>query len=149
MAQQTNVIEESYDRLQEAVESVTDEIGALQKRFDKRRKSFERDTRKRVSAVQRDLKKNDLYKRAESLRKQTTKRIEGFQKDLRKTPVVKRAEKLRKDANKRFESTVDDLLSTLQIASRSDVRKLDRKLTQINRKLSAIDGRKSGRKSAA
>ena len=65
MAQQTNIIEESYDRLQEAFESMSEEIDSFQKRVAKQRRSIQRDARKRVVQLRRDLRRNDLVKRAE------------------------------------------------------------------------------------
>ena len=87
------------------------------------------------------LSKNELVKRAEKFQK-------DLEKDLQKNEYVKRARKFRKDANKRFESSVDDLLGTFQIATASDVKKLDRKLSQISKKLKEIEAARASQPAA-
>ena len=105
-------VEEGFDRVQEAFKNAGDEIEKFQKQFDKRRKRFEKDTQKRVKQLRTDL---------------------------RKQPIVKRVEKVQKDASKQFENAVDTMLSTLQIASQADLKRIDRKLSQLTRKLNAIE----------
>ena len=119
MTQQATFVEESIDRVQNAVRSFEGEFEKLQKEFGKRRKQFRRDTQKQVKKIRADL---------------------------RSRPLVKRAESLRSDAAKQLDSGVDSVLSLLRIASRSDVEKLDRKLGQINRKLNQMEkgGRHTG-----
>ena len=132
MAQQTSIIEDGFDRIQEAVESVNEEIQSMQKRFTKQRSSFEKDARKRVQKLRRELRKSDFVKRAEKFQK-------NVEKDVRKSDAFKNAQKFQRSANQRIENTVDGVLGALQIASRSDVKKLDRKLGQINRKLKELE----------
>lgn len=152
MPQQTSAIEEGYDRLQEAFESIGDEISSLQKRALKQRKTLEKDTRKRVTKIRKDIRTSDLVKRAEKFQSELekdiransyVKRARKFQheveRDIENNEYVKRARKLRKDASKRFEQRMDGVLETFQIASSSDVKKLDRKLGQINRKLKELE----------
>jgi hypothetical protein len=152
MAQQTGIIEESYDRLQEAFESVSEEIESLQKRVAKRRKTIEKDARKQVTRLRKELSASELVKRAEKFQKELerdlrknayVKRAKKFQesleKDIEKSAFVKRARKLRKDASKQVEARVDDILGTFQIATSSDVKKLERKLGQINKKLKELE----------
>lgn len=109
---QANFVEEQIDRVQTAFDSVQDEFEKFQKQFGKRRKQFEKETQKRVKRLQGELRRNSLVKRAES-----------FQKD----------------ATRQIESGVDRVLSTFQIASQSDIKKLDRKLGQISRKLNTLE----------
>ena len=111
-AQSTNIVSDGIDRIQNAVESAQTEISKFQKDLDKRRKQVE---------------------------KRATKEMKRIQKDIRTNPTVLRAEKLQKDVTTQLESTFDSLLGGLQIASRSDVAKLDKKLTKITRKLNALD----------
>lgn len=152
MAQQSNVIEDGYDRIQEALQSVGDEIESFQKRVAKRRKTLERDTRKRVTQLRKELSPAEVRKRAEKMQKdlerdlkknEYVKRAQKLQKDLEKdirsNALVKRAQKARKDATKQIETRIDDFLGTFQIATASDVKKLDRKLSQINRKLKELE----------
>ena len=112
MAVQESIVEESIDRVQNAVRSFGDDFERFQKRFEKRRKQLEKDTQKRVKRLRAEFEKS---------------------------PFVKRAEDLRSDATRQIGSGVDRVLARLQIASRADVRKLDRKLGQISRKLSQIE----------
>ena len=123
MAQQNTLIEDSFDRIQSAVKSVEDEVLKVQKQFEDRSTKFG---------------------------KTANKRIEGLRKELRKYPALKQAEKFGKDLGKQFqvtgqevekrvESGIDTVLESLQIASRSEIGKLDKKLNRINRRLAALD----------
>jgi len=107
MAEQS-FVEESYDRVQDTVRSWGDELEKMQKEFNKRRKRFEKDAQKRV------------------------KRVRG---EIRKSALVKRAEALQKDATKQIETGVDTVLDRLQIASRSDVKRLEKKVAKLSKQL--------------
>lgn len=111
MAQPT-FVEEGLDRVQSAFGSVQEELERLQKELGKRRRSFEKEAQKRVRQLRSELRKNGLVKRAES-----------FQKD----------------AARRLETGVESVLSTFQIASQGDLKRIDRKLGQISRKLTALE----------
>jgi polyhydroxyalkanoate synthesis regulator phasin len=52
---------------------------------------------------------------------------------------VKRADAVRKDVTKQVETRVDSLLGLMQVASRSDVQRINKKLTTLNRRLKAIE----------
>jgi hypothetical protein len=112
MAETTNFFEDGVDRVQEAFRTIGDDFERAQKDFEKRRKRFERDTQKRIQKFRKELGKNDY---------------------------VKRAEVLRDDVRKQVEGGFDNLLDTFQIASQAEVRKLDRKLNQISKKLEALE----------
>ena len=120
---ETNIVESSIDRVQEAFRNVEDGFDKFQKDLAKRRKRVEKDAQKRVKQLRTDLRKNKLVKRVETLQKDTVKQIETLQKDTAK----------------QIESGVETLLSTLQIASQSDLKKIDRKLGQLSRKLREIE----------
>jgi len=109
---QVSFVESGIDRVQEAFRSVESRVEKLQKDLGKRRRQLERDAQKRVKSWRTELRRSDL-----------AKRVEGLQKDARK----------------QLESGVDNVLSSLQIASQSDIKKLDRKLGQISRKLNALE----------
>ena len=109
---ETNFVEDGIDRVQSAFQSVEDEFEKLQKRVDRGRKDFE---------------------------KQTEQRVKSWQKELRQYSIVRRAEELQEDVSKRIESGLDAVLSNLQIATRGDMKKIDRKLNQISRKLKALE----------
>ena len=110
--QQTGFVADSIDRIQNAVESAQSELEKFQKDIEKRRKKFE--------------------KRAE-------KEMKRIQKDFRNSEPVKRVEAFQKDVTSQIESGVDAVLGNLQIASRRDVAKIDKKLNKISRKLNALD----------
>ena len=88
-----------------------------------------------------------LQSRGEKLRKdgqkRFEKRLEQVRKELRRQPVVKRAEKIRADLEQRVERNVDAasdrVLSTLGVASSSEVKKLERKIAQLNKKLRTLE----------
>jgi hypothetical protein len=114
MSEQTSFVSESIDRVQEAIQSVGDEFERLQGQLGDRRKEFET---------------------------QTQKRVKKLQKDLRKQPLFKRADTLRRDATKQIEQSVEGVLNTLQIASSSDMKKLDRKLNAITKRLKEMEAK--------
>ena len=114
MSEQTSFVAESIDRVQEVIQSVGDEFERLQGQFGDRRKEFE---------------------------KQTQKRVKQLQKDLHKQPLWKRADTLRRDASKQIEQSVDSILSVFQIASTSDMKKLDRRLNALGKRLKEIEVR--------
>ncbi len=105
---EANLIQDGIDRVETAFENLEKEYKRLQKRADKRRKDFEK-------RAERELKR--------------------VQAEFRKNPVVKRVETIRDDARKTVEGQVEQLLGGLRIATRADLRKLDRKITQLNKKL--------------
>ena len=112
MAQQESFVEESIDRVQSAMRSVEDEFEKIQRNIQDRRKSFEKQTRKQVKRLRSEFRKN---------------------------PLVKRAEEIRADAVNQIESSVDSLLDWLPVASRADLRKIDRKLNQLTKKLKTLE----------
>ena len=67
------------------------------------------------------------------------RQMKRFQKELKKNPVVKRAQSVMDDATKQFERGVDSVLEVLNVASRRDLNRIDRKLNQINRKLRGME----------
>ena len=112
MAQQESFVEESIDRVQSAMRSVEDEFEKIQRNIQDRRKNFEKQTRKQVKRLRSEFRKN---------------------------PLVKRAEEIRADAVNQIESSVDSLLDWLPVASRADLRKIDRKLNQLTKKLKSLE----------
>jgi hypothetical protein len=138
---EANLVEDGIDRLQSAFQSVEDEFEKVQKRVDRGRKDFE----KRVKTGRKDFEKNSkkFQKRVESRRrdweKQTEKRVKSLQDELRKYSLFQQLEELADDASKRFENGIEQLLGGLQIATRSDIQKLDKKLNTISRKLKTLE----------
>ena len=122
MAEESNILREGVDRFREAFGSIEDELERVQKDLRGRRKSFEK---------QIDSSRRDFERRSRKLRT-----------ELRKNETVKQLEDLRKRATRQIEQSVDGVLAALQIASKSDLERIDRKITQLNKKLKDIDGTK-------
>ena len=118
-----DVIQEGIGRIQAAYQGVGDEVEKLQKQLANRRKSLEK----------------ELAKRRKTLEKDARKRVDGLLKEIRNNEWVKRAEDLREDASKQIEEGLESVLGTLQIASRNEVRRIDRKISQLHRKLKELE----------
>ncbi len=93
---------------------------------------------KQIRARTRGIEKT-LEKNRKQIETRGRKQIKSLMTDVRKTSAFKRATSLRKDAEHRIESGVETLLSTLQIASKSDVARIDRRLRNLNKKLNEIE----------
>ena len=118
----TRAKKNGVDRFQAAFQSIDEEVQRLQKQFRSRRKTLE---------------------------KRTQKQLDRFFGELRKNSLVKRADALRADAAKRIENGVGSVLGILQIASKSDVDRVDRRLSQLNRKLREIEKTRGSASSGA
>ena len=129
MAQQANIVQEGVDRFRDAFGSVDKEFERIQKQLRARRRSFEK---------QLNSSRRDFDKRARKVRA-----------DIRRSSTMKQIERWRKDATKQLEQGVDSILGALNIASKSDVQRIDRKISQINRKMKEIERRKRGNGQAA
>lgn len=128
MAEQQSRSEARESRINEAVQFVDDEFQRVQKQLRARRRSLEREFATRRRTVER----------------RTRKELKRIQSELKKNPIVMRAESVRKDVSKQVESSVDALLGMIQVASRADVQRINRKLNTLNRRLKAIeDSRKT------
>jgi hypothetical protein len=125
MAQQASIVQDSVDRVREAMSSLESDFGKVQKRAEKRiqaqRKSFEKQTEKQVGRLRKEFKKN---------------------------PYVKRAQDAVDGATKQIEKNVDSLLEALNVASQRDLRRVDRKLSKINKKLRELEKSSAGSKHA-
>ena len=123
MAEQANLVQEGVDRFNSAFESLGDEVDRLQKRVHTRRKAFEK----------------QLTDRRKKIEKQTRKQVDRFESEIRKNPVMKRLQELRKEAVKQIESSVDSVMDALPIATKSDLKRIERKLSQISRKVKDLE----------
>ena len=111
-SQPENFVQGSVDRIREAFASMDDEIQRVQKR------------------VQREF---------QSRRKTFEKRTQQQVKRLRRNDYVKRVQAAVDDATKQFEKSVDNLLGFLNVASKRDLHRIDRKLNQMSRKLRDLE----------
>lgn len=125
MAQQ-NFVQEGVDRVRETVESIEDDLGKARTRV-----------RKQIQARTRVFEKQ-----RKNFEKQAQKRVDRLRREINKNPYVKRAQDAWEDASKQVERGVDTVLGVLQVASKSDLQRIDRKLNQINKKLREIENAK-------
>jgi septation ring formation regulator EzrA len=132
MAQQANFVQEGVDRLREAVSSVEDDIERMQDRMQKEFKARRESVEKQVASSRKNFEKK------------TQKQVKRLRNELRKNTYVKRAQGVVDDATKQFEQGVDNILEVLHVASKRDLSRIDRKLTQINRKLRDLEKAKQG-----
>jgi hypothetical protein len=128
MAEHETLSEAREGRINEAVQFFDDEFQRIQKELSARRKSLEKEFKSTRKTVE----------------KRTRKELKRIQSELKKNPIMKRADAVRKDVTKQVETRVDTLLELIQVASRSDVQRINKKLTALNRRLKAIeDSRKT------
>ena len=102
-----------------------------------------------IERISNELEKwNDkLQSRSAQFRKDSQKRIERgvkqVQDELRKVPGVKRAEELRVEIESRLEKNidagVDRVYTRLNLVRLDEVKKLERKIGQLNKKLRALE----------
>ena len=134
MTEHETLSEARESRINEAVQFFDDEFQRVQKELGARRKSLEKEFASKRKTVQ----------------KRTRKELKRIQSELKKNPIVKRADAVRKDVTKQVETRVDALLERMPIASRSDVQRINKKLTTLSRRLKAIeDSRKTNGSSAS
>ncbi len=132
MADQANFVQDGVDRINEAFRSIDGEFQRVQKDLSNRRESIEKRFKKSRKTIEQ----------------QSRKEVSRLRAELRKNPVVKRAESLRKDINRQLESGMDNILGLFQIASKSDMERIDRKLSALGRRIKEIEnGPKTSRSS--
>jgi len=130
MAQTESLVDQGVDRVQDVLKSADKEFQRIQRRVRTRRRTIER----RIESQRKSFEKS-IEKQAKSLEKQAQKQI----KQIRQNDLVKRAETLGKDVQSQIESGVESVLAMFQIASKSDIRSLDRKLNRISKKLKELE----------
>jgi len=123
MTEPETVTEVRESRINEAVQFLDDEFQRVQRELNERRKSLE----------------EEFASKRKTVEKRTRKELKRIQSELKKNPIVKRADAVRKDVTKEVETRVDSLLGLMQVASRSDVQRINKKLTTLNRRLKAIE----------
>jgi hypothetical protein len=127
---EASIVQDGIDRFRDAFGSLEDELEKVQRQLRTRRRKLEK---------QLSSNRKDIEKRFDSGRKDIEKRARKLQAEVRKSPTVQRLESLRKDAEKRYADGVENLLKVLQIASKSDVQRIDRKISQLNKKLKEME----------
>jgi hypothetical protein len=133
MSEQASIVQEGIDRFRDAFGNLEDELERVQKQIRSRRRKLEKRLETNRSAIE---------KRISSGRKDLEKRTRKIREEVRKNRAFQRLEGIRKDATRRYEEGVESFLALLQIASKGDLERIDRKLSQLSRKLKEIEQQK-------
>ena len=123
MAEQTSLVRDGIDRVSSAFERIPEELQRVQREIQKRRRSFER----QLAGGRRDLEKR------------TRRQVQRLRTEIGRIPLGRRVDQLRSGAEKALERGVDTFLGVLQIASKSDLERIDKKLGQVSRKLKEME----------
>ncbi|MBY0399067.1 hypothetical protein K2X89_02150 [Myxococcota bacterium] len=102
-----------------------------------------------IERINSELEKwsDQIQTRSQKFRKESQKRIEKgvaqIQTELRKLPAVKRAEELRQTLETRVQTGVeaglDQVYTRLNLARLEEVKKLEKKIAALNKKLRAME----------
>lgn len=128
MAKQASVVQDSVDQVRQAVRRVDQGFRRIQKQVETRRRRLAK----------------EVTSRRHLLEKRAQRELGRIQKQLQKQPIVKRAEALRADASERIERGVSTFLDVLPIATKSDVERIDRKVSALGRKLKEMERAQGG-----
>ena len=112
MAHRNSLMQDGLERVRSAVTSLDREWKQVNQRVTRRRHALERQTQQQVTRLVSQIQRN---------------------------PWVKRAQTLADDAQRQIEARVGTVLGTLQIASKGDLERIDRRLAQLSRKLKEIE----------
>jgi DNA anti-recombination protein RmuC len=123
MAEQASLVQEGVDRLSDAFQSLDHEFQRVQEQLNSRRKTIE----KTISTTRK------------SVEKRTRTELSRFQSEVKKHPLLKRADSLVNEATNQLESGASSLLRLLQVPSRSDIARIDRRLSALSRRVKEIE----------
>ena len=88
-----------------------------------------------------------IRKEARKLQKRVKKQTRKPLRQLRRNGLVKRAQNLGSEAREQIAGGVETVLGYLQIASKSDLQRIELKLKQIERKLRGVENGRENKKS--
>ncbi len=131
------LMDEGRERIEAARERIDSEFDKARKDLNRRRKRLEKQLNKNRKSFEKEFAKN---------RKSFEKQAKQLRKDFEKNSVVKQLNRWRNDAEEQLETAAERLLGSLQIATRGDVKKLDRKLAKLSKQLRELEGKKTTRK---
>ena len=100
-----------FERFNDALKSLDEQLQDLRERFDHQRQRVEREVRKRAEQIQERVQDSDLYKRAE----QTYK-----------------------DLGSRAEETRSQIYDVFGIASKAEIEKLNKRLNKISKQITDL-----------
>ncbi|MCP4035991.1 MAG: hypothetical protein GY733_03580 [bacterium] len=112
MEARANIIEESFERVQERFRNAGEEFQRLQDRASKNRRK---------------------------LSERTQARAEKMQQQLLEIPAIKAADDFRLDLRKQVETTVEEIMARLPVASGNDVAKLERRVKALTRRVRNLE----------
>lgn len=118
MAEQATSIVGRFDTARERLD---EEVQRVQRQIQARRKQLE----KQIASGRKTIEKS------------TRKQVKQLRSDL--SPMVERVERIRDEAARQIEGALEAVLGALQIASKGDVERIDRKLSKLNKKLKEIE----------
>jgi hypothetical protein len=111
-----------FDRFNDALKSLDEQLQDLRERFDDQRKKLEKEVRKRAEKLTSRIQETDLYKRAESVRK---------------------------DLEERVDSGRSQIYDVFGIASKHEIEKLNKRLNKISKQISELsEGRPASHQEA-
>lgn len=97
-----------FDRVNDALKSLDEQLQDLRERFDHQRQRVEREVRKRATQLQERIQDSEIYKRADQARK---------------------------DIETRVDETRSQIYDVFGIASKSEVEKLHKRLNKISKQI--------------
>ncbi len=132
---------ENDDVKDDVMEDVTEDVtGERRAQMGERTNIFDDGLHRVQSAWSSvEIEFESLQKAVEKRRKQFEKEAQKQVKRLRKTDLAKRIESLRGDATRQLESNVESALTMFSVASSTELKRLERRVTQLTRKLNAIE----------
>ena len=98
----------SFDRFNDALKSLDEQLQDLRERFDHGRHRVEKEVRKRAERAAERIQETELYKRADKLRKYVESRVD---------------------------ETRSQIYDAFGIASKSEIEKLHRRLNKISKQI--------------
>jgi len=116
MAKQASVVQDGVEQVREAVRRVQKQV----------------ETRRRRLAKEVTARRRLIEKRAQ-------RELARLQKQIQSQPLVKRAEALRAGATEQIERGLTTLFDVLPIATKSELERIDRKVTALGRKLKELE----------
>jgi hypothetical protein len=123
VAKQASVVQEGVDQIREVVRRADREIKRIQKQVENRRRRLAKEVTSRRRLIE----------------KRAQKELGRIQKQIQSQPIVKRAEKLRAGATEQIASRVSTLLEAFPLATKSEIERIDRKVSALSRKLREIE----------
>jgi hypothetical protein len=101
----------AFDRFNDALRGLDDQLQELRERFDERRDSIRSEIRKQTDRIETQLRKSALYRRAEEVGKDLVDQVDQARSQL---------------------------YDVIGVASKSEVDKINKKLSAISKKLNDL-----------